>query len=142
MGQFIGKLLSSISWGTKVYGILMVGLDNAGQNHPSFFLNSVTVQNLLLTSQEGLGSFLFGNIVSKNIRLDSVCNCVFYKKIKNWCWKCREDNNFVQNEHGRAGDNSPHYRDQHRVNQVSERELHGVGHGRPGQDSTTLAHLL
>jgi hypothetical protein len=38
MGQFIGKLLSSISWGTKVYGILMVGLDNAGQNHPSFFL--------------------------------------------------------------------------------------------------------
>lgn len=65
MGQFIGKLLSSISWGTKAYGILMVGLDNAGQNHPSFFLNSVTVQNLLLTSQEGLGSF-FGNHASKN----------------------------------------------------------------------------
>ena len=36
MGQFIGRLLSSISWGTKACGILMVGLDNAGDN--SFFL--------------------------------------------------------------------------------------------------------
>ncbi|KAG0587324.1 hypothetical protein KC19_2G156200 [Ceratodon purpureus] len=31
MGQLIGKLLSSVSWGTKAYGILMVGLDNAGK---------------------------------------------------------------------------------------------------------------
>lgn len=32
MGLFLGKLLSSISWGTKDYGILMIGLDNAGVN--------------------------------------------------------------------------------------------------------------
>jgi small GTP-binding protein len=31
MGSLLGKLLSSISWGTKDYGILMIGLDNAGK---------------------------------------------------------------------------------------------------------------
>lgn len=49
MGHFLGKLLSTISWGTKDYGILMVGLDNAGEE--SFFLSLVnTLRNTCITT--------------------------------------------------------------------------------------------
>lgn len=49
-----------------------------------------------------------------------------------YVWARREDNNFVQNENGRAGDHDTDNRFQRGINKVSERELHSVGRGGPG----------
>lgn len=44
----------------------------------------------------------------------------------------REDDNSVQIENGRAGDDDAYNRFQRGVNKVSERELHSVGRGGSG----------